>query len=198
MASSGTNSSWVETAQTSIGRAAQAAGDTAVRATSDVAAAGVRVEHRINPYDAPAQDVSSYEYGLEVALIVCVLLLVAILAWFIYKNLCQQDEPSKADYMTLVGNPIEGANRGLESALGGVNSALEGIAGGVGAGSGAGLDAKDGARLRCEMDEMKGAINSLAARMQQAEDHHVNTDRRFGELRSDLDDLMQSSGPKVW
>ena len=43
-----------------------------------------------------------------------------------------------------------------------VNSALEGMVGGVG-----GMDAKEGARLKTEVEEMKGTINSLAARMQQ-------------------------------
>ena len=40
------------------------------------------------------------------------------------------------------------------------------------------------------MEEMKGAINSMSARMQQTEEHGYNADRRLSELRSDVDGLM--------
>ena len=40
------------------------------------------------------------------------------------------------------------------------------------------------------MEEMKGAINSMSARMQQTEEQGRNADRRLSELRSDVDGLM--------
>jgi hypothetical protein len=93
---------WLDSVQASVGHAAKVTSDTAVRAKDDVTSAGVRVEHRVNPYDAPpAPGETAYEYGLEVALVVCLLLLLGILVWFIYKNFCQDaadpyGEPRKA------------------------------------------------------------------------------------------------------
>jgi len=60
------NSSWVDWAhlKTAAVGAARATADTAVHAKDDVAAAGVRVEHRVNPYDAPPPKVSHLSLGM--------------------------------------------------------------------------------------------------------------------------------------
>ena len=40
------------------------------------------------------------------------------------------------------------------------------------------------------MEEMKGAINSMSARIQQTVEQGYNADRRLSELRSDVDGLI--------
>ena len=58
------NESWVDWSRvkTAAVHAARVTGDTAVQTKDDVAAAGVRVEHRVNPYDAPPPEVSLFDF----------------------------------------------------------------------------------------------------------------------------------------
>ena len=167
-----------------------AAATSAKAAGRDVVAAGGRVEHRLNPYDAPVVvQETPYGWALEASVVVFWLLLVVAACWMVYKHcwLDGQDAPRKSDYMAIVGDPVARVHQGLEEGGAGIKAMMEKTLAPA-----PWADAAEAREIKTDIAEIKGAISAIAGRMKQADEHAINTDRRLAELRADLDTALAS------
>ena len=167
-----------------------AAATSAKAAGRDVVAAGGRVEHRLNPYDAPVVvQETPYGWALEASVVVFWLLLVVAACWMVYKHcwLDAQDAPRRSDYMAIVGDPVARVHQGLEEGGAGIKAMVEKTLAPA-----PWADAAEAREIKTDIAEIKGAISAIAGRMKQADEHAINTDRRLAELRADLDTALAS------